>query len=288
MSGHGGGKKKGRRGAEEPGHADERWLVSYADMITLLMAMFLVMWSMASVNTSKFESLAASLREAFSGKILPGGEAVMQPGNQSKAEQASPQPPIPTIVPVTSPESSNQSDGQRSDAPKRENEDLQKLKKQIDQWTEEHGLSTQVQTTVARRGLVVTVLTDRVLFASGSADVKPRADSLLDALARLLKTQVRNPIQVEGNTDNVPVSGRYPTNWELSTARATAVVRGLIGRGVNPNRLSATGYADRHPTASNATESGRRRNRRVELVVLRNHADPGQGGQENSQGGTRK
>ena len=211
MAGH---KKKGRRGGDDHGdeHPDERWLVSYADMITLLMAMFLVMWSMASVNTSKFESLAASLREAFSGKILPGGEAVMHPGNSSKAEQASPEPPIPTIKPVTSPESST-GDGQRSDAPQKEVEDLAKLKKEIDAYSAQHGLTSEVQTTVARRGLVVTVLTDKVLFDSGSATVKPQADGLLDALTRLLKTQVRNPIQVEGNTDNVPVRGRFPSNW---------------------------------------------------------------------------
>lgn len=290
MAGHGSKKKRRGHDDHESEHADERWLVSYADMITLLMAMFLVMWSMASVNTTKFESLAASLREAFSGKILPGGESVMRPGNQSAAEQASPTPPIPTIVPVTSPEaaSQGQSDGRRSDAAQQEAEDLERLKREIDRWSAERGLSSQIRTTVARRGLVVTVLTDKVLFASGSADVKPAADGLLDALARLLKTQVRNPIQVEGNTDNVPVSGRFPSNWELSTARATAVVRMLIGRGVNPDRLAATGYADRHPIATNATEAGRRTNRRVELVVLRTQAEPGHGGQPTTQGGTGK
>jgi chemotaxis protein MotB len=296
MAGHGGKKKRRGHGDHESEHPDERWLVSYADMITLLMAMFLVMWSMASVNTSKFESLAASLREAFSGKILPGGEAALQPGNQSAAEKAAPTPPIPTITPVTSPEASAQTpnqaqgvgDGRRSDAAQKEAEDLERLKREIDAYAEARGLDTQVKTTVARRGLVVTVLTDKVLFASGSADVKPEAGSLLDALARLLKTQVRNPIQVEGNTDNVPVSGRFPTNWELSTARATAIVRKLIGRGVNPDRLAATGYADRHPIATNATEAGRRANRRVELVVLRTQAEAGHGGQETTQGGTGK
>lgn len=287
MAGH--GRRRNRRGGGHDEHTvDERWLVSYADMITLLMALFLVLWSMASINTSKFESLAASLREAFSGKVLPGGEAALQPGNQSKAEQAAPQPPIPAIQPITSPESIDQGDGQRTDAPLKEAEDLRKLKQQIDEWTAQHGLSTQVKTAVARRGLVVTVLTDRVLFASGSAHVKPAADRLLDALARLLKTQVRNPIQVEGNTDNVPVSGRYPTNWELSTARSTAVVRALIGRGVGPSRLTAAGYADRNPIASNANEAGRRRNRRVELVVLRKHTVPGQGGRATPQGGTQR
>jgi chemotaxis protein MotB len=280
MAGH--GRKKGRRGGDDHGdeHPDERWLVSYADMITLLMAMFLVMWSMASVNTTKLDILSKSLREAFSGKILPGGEAVMQPGPTAKAEKPTAEPPFPSIQPVPD---AAQGDGRRSDAAEKEAEDLEKLKQEIDQWTKDHGLTNEVQTDLERRGLVVRVLTDKVLFDSGSADVKPAADPLLDALSRLLKTQVRNPIQVEGNTDDVPVSGRFPTNWELSTTRATAVVRDLIARGVWPGRLSATGYADRHPIATNATEGGRRRNRRVELVVLRTG---GHGGQDVTQGGT--
>jgi chemotaxis protein MotB len=277
MAGHGRKRKKKELHDEHP---DERWLVSYADMITLLMAMFLVMWSMASVNTTKLDILSKSLREAFSGKILPGGESVVQPGPTAKAEKASPEPPIPAIMPAVR---ESQGDGQRADAAVKEAEDLKKLKREIDQWTKDHGLEREVQTDLARRGLVVRVLTDRVLFDSGSADIKDRADPLLDALSRLLKTQVRNPIQVEGNTDDVPVSGRFPTNWELSTTRATAVVRDLISRGVWAGRLSATGYADRHPIASNANEAGRRRNRRVELVVLRTG---GQGGQDVTQGGT--
>jgi chemotaxis protein MotB len=279
MASKGGRRRRGGDDHEE--HADERWLLTYADMITLLMALFVVMWSMANVNTSKYEALSLSLKDAFSGDILPGGEAIIQPGSASSTDPAAPTPPIPTIVPVTA---GSASDAQRSDAPAKELEDLEKLKREIDEWTEMHGLSREVRTTVERRGLVVQVLTDKVLFDSGSADVKPGSDSLLDALSILLKTQVRNPIQVEGNTDNVPVSGRFPTNWELSTARSTAIVRALIARGVGPSRLAATGYADRHPVASNATDEGRRRNRRVELVVLRQHTD-GQGGQAGPQGG---
>ena len=268
-------KKKGH----EEEHVDERWLLTYADMITLLMALFIVMWSMATVNTSKFEALSKSLSEAFSGKILPGGEAIQQRGAAEESSPQAPEPPMPTIVPVTK---STEGDGKRSDAAEKEADDLEKLKAQIDAWSQEHGLAEDVQTTVAKRGLVVTVLTDRVLFDSGAAELKPRSHTLLDALDRLLKTTVRTQIQVEGNTDNVPVSGRFPTNWELSTARATSVVRYLIRRGVNPDRLAATGYADRHPLSSNATEGGRRRNRRVELVVIRTN---GHGGQAGTQGG---
>jgi chemotaxis protein MotB len=272
------GRKK-RGGDHEGGHADERWLISYADMITLLMALFVVMWSMANVNTSKFEALSVSLKEAFSGRILDGGERIMQPGSSSADQRPAPQPPIPTIAPVTS---SAEGDGQRTDAADIEDAELRKLEREIDEWVEARGMAKEVQTDIERRGLVVRVLTDRILFDSGSAELKPGADPLLDALARLLKSTVRNPIQVEGNTDNVPVSGRFPTNWELSTSRATTVVRGLIARGVGPGRLAATGYADRHPIASNATDAGRRRNRRVELVVLR---IKGHGGQAGTQGG---
>lgn len=275
MAGH----KKKHKGGHEEEHADERWLVSYADMMTLLMALFLILWSMASVNTSKFEALAASLKDAFSGKILPGGEAIMKPGSSSDSEQSPPEDPLPAIK---AQEKTSATDAKGAT---KETEELKKLKKDIDAWTQTHGLSKQVETQIARRGLIVRVLTDDVLFDSGSADIKPSADRLLDALAKLLKTQVRNPIQVEGNTDNVPVSGRYPSNWELSTARATEVVRDMIRRGVWAGRLGATGYASEHPIASNRTATGRKRNRRVEIVVLRRYT--GQGGQTGTQGGTK-
>jgi chemotaxis protein MotB len=273
-------KGRGRRGGEHEEHVNhERWLISYADMITLLMALFVVMWSMANVNTTKYEALSISLKEAFSGRILDGGERVLRPGNQQSSEQPAPEPPFPAITPVTE---SSQGDGRRSDAAEREAEDLRKLERAVNEWAEMRGLQHEVQARVARRGLTIRILTDRILFASGSAELKPESSRLLDALSRLLKTQVRNPIQIEGNTDNVPVSGRFPTNWELSTTRATTVVRALIARGVGPGRLAAAGYADRNPIATNATEAGRRRNRRVELVVLRTG---GHGGQAGTQGG---
>ena len=271
--------KRKKKGGHEEEHADERWLLTYADMITLLMALFIVMWSMSVVNQGKFDQLSLSLKSAFSGRILPGGQAPLMPGSADQSQMAAPEPPLPAIMPV---QEGSQGDGKRSDAAQKEEEDLQKLKEEIDEYAATHGLETKIETAVSRRGLVVTVLTDKVLFDSGSAQLRPGADTLLDALARLLKTTVRNPIQVEGNTDNVPVSGQFPTNWELSTARASAVVRDLIADGVNPDRLSATGYADRHPIATNATDAGRRRNRRVELVVIRTN---GHGGQAGTQGG---
>ena len=280
------GRRNSRRrgGDEHEEHADERWLLTYSDMITLLMALFVVLWSMGSVDTKKYDALSMSLKDAFSGQILPGGEAVVLPGPSSQAAKSAAEPPIPAIKP---PGDNAPGDGQRTDAPIKEEEDLQKLKREIDEWTERHGLRNQVDTQVMRRGLVVRVLTDRILFESGSAEVKPASGQLLDALGRLLKTTVRNPIHVEGNTDNVPVSGGgFQTNWELSTSRATAVLRALISRGVWPGRLAAVGYADRRPISTNETAGGRRRNRRVELVVMRKSAAPATEAGSDTQGGT--
>jgi chemotaxis protein MotB len=273
MAGH--SKRRGRRGGgDHEEHADERWLLTYADMITLLMALFIVMWSMSTVNTSKFEALAKSLDNAFSGQILPGGEAVMANGAGSEAERPAPEPPIPAITPPTPPSQTDPREQLAQQmapgAAAREEADLQQLKRRVDEVVRAEGLTGEVETRVEERGLVVNVLTDDVLFTSGSALLRPQADGLLDALAPVLKADVRHPIQVEGNTDSVPVSGgSFPSNWELSTDRAAAVVRAFIRRDVAPDRLTALGHADRRPVASNATDAGRRRNRRVELVLLR-------------------
>jgi chemotaxis protein MotB len=127
-----------------------------------------------------------------------------------------------------------------------------------------------VSTTVAQRGLVIRLLTDGVLFASGEANLKGRSVPLLSAMARLLKVEARHPITVEGHTDPLPIeSERYPSNWELSTARASSVVRYFIDRGLVPRRLTAAGFAALHPLVTNSTADGRSRNRRVEIVLLR-------------------
>jgi chemotaxis protein MotB len=248
---------------------EERWLLTYADMITLLMALFMVLFSISSVNISKYKSLQKSLQEAFSGRILPGGKQIRENG-ASQADQSNmrndPQPPIPAIKPVVNAVEKQQ----ESAAAQAQEKNFQQLKKEIDRYARTHGLSRQIETTVARRGLVIRLLTDKVLFDTGQATLKARSHSLLASIAGLLRAQFQGPIQVEGYTDNVPIhSSQFPTNWELSTARATSVVRYLIGRGVVDKNLSAAGYADLHPMATNTTDSGRSRNRRVEIVLQR-------------------
>jgi chemotaxis protein MotB len=265
---------------------DERWLLTYADMITLLMALFMVLFSISSVNISKYRTLQQSLKAAFSGSILPGGKAIMQSGSQSTTAHTPAEAAIPSIVPLTpsvprsgdtSASSSSAATSQAQSiaaAARQEQRDFQQVQRKLNAYIRVHHLSDQVQTVITRRGLVVRVLTDRVLFDSGMADLKPAGLPLLSEIASLLNVDKRHPIEVEGHTDNVPIaSAQFPSNWELSTARATTVVRYLIGQGVNRTRLSASGYADLHPVASNATDRGRALNRRVEVVLQRLNPD---------------
>jgi chemotaxis protein MotB len=144
------------------------------------------------------------------------------------------------------------------------------LQKKLNAYAKAHGFSSQVQTVIERRGLVVRVLTDKLLFDSGQATLQPQGQPLLEEVAQLLNVDKTHPITVEGNTDNQPIAtAEFPSNWELSTARATTVVRFLIAHSVSAGRLGAVGYADLHPIASNATAAGRARNRRVDIVLMR-------------------
>ncbi|MEX2196723.1 MAG: flagellar motor protein MotB [Thermoleophilaceae bacterium] len=273
MSARSRGRRRGGHGEE---HEDgERWLLTYADMITLLMALFIVMFAISNVNTSKFESLQSSLQEAFSGKILPGGEAIRETGATQETEQAPPEPPIPAISALPEQEQQTTHD---EDAAREEQEDFEELKRKLDEYARRNGLTRELETDIERRGLVIRLLTDRVLFPSGEAVLKPQARPILSHIARLLVIDRRHPIVVEGHTDNQPIrTAIYPSNWELSGARASSVVRHLIDRRVRPRRLEASGFADLHPINTNRTPGGRLRNRRVEIVLTRlNHR--GQGG----------
>ena len=251
---------------EEEHENEERWLVSFADMMTLLFALFMVLFSISSVNTSKFESLQRAMQDAFSGRILSGGKSIQQTGSETDANRPAATPPIPAIQAIT-----QQMDAARkSKAAAAESETFKQLKQQIDSYARAHGLTDKLETTIARRGLVIRLLTDNVLYDSGSATLNPQSRPLLDRIAQLLRTEFDHPIVVEGHTDDQPIaSGQFPSNWELSAGRATAVVRYFIRDHVAPGRLAASGYGANHPLTSNATADGRSRNRRVEIVLTR-------------------
>lgn len=264
---------------EEPEHDnEERWLVSFADMMTLMFALFMVLFAISSVNTSKFESLKRSLQESFSGAILPGGTAVRETGADAKqTDPSTPAPPQPPLMPRQAVAASvaQRGEGARKSAAKAEEEEFARLKRRIDAAAARLGLQGKVSTTIRERGLAVRLLTDGVLFDSGQAALRPGAERLLTPLGALLRRERRHPVVVEGYTDSLPIgSALYPTNWELSGARAASVVRHFVGAGVQMQRLSGVAYAWQHPIATNATAAGRARNRRVEVVLTRLNRPP--------------
>jgi chemotaxis protein MotB len=258
---------------EEEHENEERWLVSFADMMTLLFCLFMVLFAISSVNTSKFEELAKSLQDAFSGKVVSGGEAVMQTGSSTPPEQSQATPPLPSMMPVTQASEGAAATTDQSELKRRarqEEEELQALRKRIQSLAKQEGVSANVKVTVRKRGLVVELLTDRVFFESGSALVKPHAERLLVKIAHIIAGERKHPVVVEGHTDSAPIAtAQFPSNWELSGARAGCVVCTFQRSGVNGKRMSTQGFGSQVPAASNATAAGRSRNRRVVAVLTR-------------------
>jgi chemotaxis protein MotB len=274
--------RRGRRGHAAEFENEERWLLTYADMLTLMFALFMVLYSISSVNISKYESLQQSLKAAFSGSILSGGKAIMQSGSESTKAHTPATAEVPSIVPLTPsiPKPTDTSAQQitkamlSASASKHEQESFKKLQQELNAYSKAHGFGNDVQAIIDQRGLVVRVLTDKLLFDSGSATIQAAGLPLLGEVSRLLNVDQKHPITVEGNTDNQPIqSSQFPSNWELSADRATTVLRYIAAHGVAEQRLSAAGYADLHPLAANATAAGRARNRRVDIVLDRIYPD---------------
>src|SRR3954470_12269151 len=204
-------RRRRRSGGDHEEHADERWLLTYADLITLLMALFMVLFSMSVVNKSKLASLQQSLHNSFSPHVLPGGEAIMKTGGDAQTKQVKPASPTPASSPSSA-----------AAARKQEDRELHKLQVEVDHQAAKLGLSARVKTRVTRQGLVIDILTDNLLFDSGQAHIKQAGLGLISHLAPLLRHQKSHEIHVEGHTDSVPIRGSvYPSNWELSTARAS-------------------------------------------------------------------
>ncbi len=252
-------------------------------MLTLMFALFMVLFSISSVNISKYKTLQESLKSAFSGSILSGGRAIMQSGSESTSKHSPATAAVPAIIPVTPnvpklQDTNAQQIGRAmvsASGTTAEQKSFEALKRKLDAYARAHGFSQSVQTNITRQGLVVRVLTDNLLFTSGSATLQSTGDPLLDKVAQLLNVDRSNPITVEGFTDDVPIhTAQFPSNWQLSTTRAVNVLQYLTGHGVAVNRLGAAGYADLHPIAPNTTAAGRGRNRRVDIVLDRDYPAP--------------
>ena len=238
-------KRRGGHGAHGASH--ERWLLTYADMITLLLVLFIVLLAMAEINAKKFETLGHSMRSAFHA-TAGGSEAVLQPGSKDVLSGGG-----AAILP--------------------EQQALMEIQERFDQiMAQKQGAGSSEQaitTSLTDRGLVLS-LANTVFFNAGEASIRPQVRDLLATVAGTIKDSGRN-VMIEGHTDNTPIStARFPSNWELSTSRATEVVKALItDYGLPPKRLSAAGYGEYYPVAPNTTEANRARNRRVDIVILR-------------------
>jgi chemotaxis protein MotB len=261
----------------------ERWLVSGYDMMTLLFAVFVVLFAISSTNISKVKLLEQSLQEAFSGPVLTGGRAMMNTGDTSDGvDQSPPEKPLPSLTPAqaVAQAMSPQDAEEAAKQAQAEERSFQNLKKRIDKLAQEAGLAEKMSTTVTPDGLKIRLITDGVLFDSGSAVVKDVGRPTLVEIGRIIDREASHPVKVEGHTDDQPIAtSQYPSNWQLSGARAAAVVQQLNSAGVSGKRMSLAGYAAQHPVVGNATPAGRAQNRRVEIILTRLHgATPSHGG----------
>ena len=235
-------------------HMDESWLVPYADILTLLLALFIVLFASADANKTKFNALAQSLSSAFS-----GSPSVFDNNR--------------TIVPevdVSSPDQSKAEAG-KEQAHLKETVQLLEVKKVLDQYIQKNNLVGDLNTVLTDDGLMIRIK-DSALFTSGSADLRPDSQRFGAEIATMLSA-LSQQIVISGHTDNEPINTReFPSNWELSSKRSINFMKFLLSQGkLQPERFSAIGYGEYRPRASNNTPEGHSKNRRVEVLIMRNY-----------------
>ena len=238
---------------KHPEHVNhERWLVSYADFITLLFATFTALYALSKSDASKAKAVAEGMREAF-GTATPNMIPMEAPESEA----------IPSKKHLPPPGQSDQRSKKKAGK-----QEFEQIKEELERFLITKGALNKVQIDLQERGLRVS-MKEGGFFESGKAEVKPEANAILAELAAKL-VKFSNQLRVEGHTDNIPIRSRtFPSNWELSSARATNVTRVLSERfGVPADKMSATGYGEHRPVSSNASDAGRARNRRVDLVIL--------------------
>ncbi|RAK22471.1 chemotaxis protein MotB [Anoxybacillus vitaminiphilus] len=234
-------------------HIDETWLIPYADLLTLLLALFIVLFASSQLDSKKFQQLARSFNSA-----LAGGTGVLE---------------FPSPLDEEQKQSLNREDQQNNQTqqPAYEKKELQQVQGKINQYIQHENLTGQLKTTLTEEGLLVTILND-VLFDSGSAEVRPQDRKLAKEISRLLVMNPPRSIIISGHTDNVPIhNSQFSSNWELSVMRAVNFMSLLLeNKQLDPRWFSAKGYGEYKPVASNDTEEGRKKNRRVEILIVPN------------------
>lgn len=282
-------RKKHGAGHDEEHENHERWLITYADMLTLLMVLFIVLFAMSQVDQKKFAALADGLRAGFGSRTVAfQGQASVLDGAGNDTSSAIPM--LPSLDPgLAGTQGGNASGGvdTTSSAAKaavaasdraratqtaadvaKEVDNLKKVQQQITDALKKQNLDKNVMFSIDERGLVVTVVTSSVVFAGDRADLLAPGRQIVDAVVPALKA-LPNRIEVDGHTNQLPVpTVNYPSAWELSTARASAVVRYLNAHGIAIDRLSAAGFAGTRPLLPPSDPRAPTMNRRVDIVVL--------------------
>ncbi|MDK9725937.1 MAG: flagellar motor protein MotD [Sterolibacteriaceae bacterium MAG5] len=242
-----------RRKVEEEHENHERWLVSYADFITLLFAFFVVMYAISQLNEGKYRILSDTLASAF--RSMPGTSI-------GAMTAINPNAPTPVAVPLRKPQVNPKIEEQR----RKTKEKLRNMAKELSEILSPLVREGQVRITEGALGITIDINAN-VLFAPGEARLELAAVRALSAVGEVL-APTDFPITVEGHTDNIPINTpQFPSNWELSGARASSVVRLFIDVGIDARRLTAMGFADQRPVADNVTPDGRQRNRRVAITI---------------------
>jgi chemotaxis protein MotB len=287
MSSGGGGARKRKGGHEEhEEHVNhERWLVSYADMLTLLFVLFVVLFSMSSVDQKKFADLAAGLSDGFGAQsaALQGSAATLEgsgnatqfipidpganpgDGGSGTADMTTEQKQAVEAAVRTA---SRAKASKNAEAATEEAKNLKEIEKRITAALVKAQLQDQVKFTINERGLIVTVITNEVVFDGNRADLRDGGAKILDAIAPAL-AKLPNNIEVDGHTNQLKArTTYYPSGWELSAARASSVVRYLTDHGLVKDRMSAVGFSDTRPLIDPKDPKSIQMNRRVDVVVL--------------------
>jgi chemotaxis protein MotB len=276
------GRKRKKPVEEEPRHA--AWAIPYGDLVTLLFAFFVVLYAVSSVNEGKYRALSSTLFTEFNGQKPPGSAPGSAPG-QLLAAHAYPVSLTRSSAPSSAPDSSHAIFADTAVVTRKEAEEIARSQ------AESQALDTVADNVsaamsdliksnlvvVRRKGTTIEVeIRTDILFPSGSATLSPTAVGVIRKLSQTL-VALPNPVRVEGHTDSQPIdTPAFPSNWELSSARAASVVHVIANSGIDPARLSVIGRAQYSPSQSNITAAGRNANRRVLIAILPpGNPDPG-------------
>ncbi|WP_394548586.1 flagellar motor protein MotB [Priestia aryabhattai] len=265
-----------RKRKHEEDHVDESWLLPYSDLLTLLLALFIVLFAMSSVDAQKFKNLSRAFNEAFVGgtgvmefQSLQESEEAVQPSNTPAAKSTEKTNEVET-APNQSPASSQSLTSEQKEQTIREadQEELQQIQSKINAYIQKKNLTNQLQTSLTEEGLLISIR-DNVLFDSGRAQVRSEDTKIANDISELLVIDSPRNIIISGHTDNVPIrNAGFESNWELSVMRAVNFMKVILKNDkLNPSMFSAKGFGEFKPVTSNNTAEGQAKNRRVEILI---------------------